>query len=173
MRYPDKLYTLQSNLLFLFVVNSLRQLFCQLRAAEPHSTIGRFFEAQVVDSAIPQDTLVSDRISLVHIRLKLDFSAVILQDLRSFTAMQRWDVWLHHRFRMYIWEAVEESTDKDKEPDETGDAPVAGLQEWKLSERILGGCRKRYSYAHDYKKRLAAEGYFEILNYYESLHLCG
>ena len=46
-------------------------------------------------------------------------------------------------------EAVEESTDESKEPDKIGDAPMAGIQEWKLSEGVLGSCRKRYSRAHN------------------------
>lgn len=49
-------------------------------------------------------------------------------------------------------EAMEESTDEGKEPDETGNAPVASLQKWELTERILGNSRKRYSHPHHYKQ---------------------
>lgn len=69
-------------------------------------------------------------------------------------------------------EAVEESTDERKEPDKIGDTPVAGVQEWKHSEGILGSCRKGILTHTITNKRLAAAGYFEILNYYESLHSC-
>ena len=49
-------------------------------------------------------------------------------------------------------EAMEESTDEGKEPDETGNAPVASLQKWELSEGILGNSRKRHSHPHHYKQ---------------------
>lgn len=49
-------------------------------------------------------------------------------------------------------EAMEESTDEGGESDEAGNAPVAGLQEWELSEGILGNSRKRYSHPHHYKQ---------------------
>lgn len=38
-------------------------------------------------------------------------------------------------------EAMEESTDESKELNEVGYAPMAGIQEWKLSEGVLGSCR--------------------------------
>ena len=38
-------------------------------------------------------------------------------------------------------ETVEESTDESNEPDEIRNAPMAGIQEWKLSEGVLGSCR--------------------------------
>ena len=49
-------------------------------------------------------------------------------------------------------EAMEESTDESKELNEVGYAPMAGIQEWKLSEGVLGSCRKRYSHAHNNKQ---------------------
>lgn len=48
-------------------------------------------------------------------------------------------------------EAVEESMDEGKEPNEAGNAPVASLQRWELSEGILGNSWKRYSHPHNYK----------------------
>ena len=49
-------------------------------------------------------------------------------------------------------EAMEESTGEGKEPDKAGDAPVASLQKWELSEGILGNSRKRHSHPHHYKQ---------------------
>ena len=66
-------------------------------------------------------------------------------------------------------EAMEEAQNESQEHDEVGNAAVASLQKWKLSKGILGGCRKRYSRTQ-HEKRLAAAGYVEIRNYYESLH---
>ena len=57
-------------------------------------------------------------------------------------------------------ETVEESTDESKEPDEVGDAPMAGIQEWKLSEGVLGSCRKRYSHAHNNKQETRSSRIF-------------
>ncbi len=50
-------------------------------------------------------------------------------------------------------ETAEETQNESKEPDEAGNAAVAGLQERELSEGILGGCRKRYSHAHNNKQK--------------------
>ena len=49
-------------------------------------------------------------------------------------------------------EAMEESTDEGKEPDKTGNAPVASLQKRELSEGILGNSWKWYSHPHHYKQ---------------------
>ena len=50
-------------------------------------------------------------------------------------------------------EAVEEPKNESKEPDEAGNAPVAGLQKRELSKGILGGGRKWYSHAHNNKQK--------------------
>ncbi len=52
-----------------------------------------------------------------------------------------------------LLETVEGTQNESKEPDEAGDAAVADLQKRELSEGILGGCRKRYSHAHNYKQK--------------------
>ena len=57
-------------------------------------------------------------------------------------------------------ETVEESTDESKEPDEIGDAPMAGIQEWKLSEGVLGCCWKRYSHALNNKQETRSSRIF-------------
>ena len=49
-------------------------------------------------------------------------------------------------------EAMEESTDEGKEPDEAGNAPVASLQKWELSKGILGNSREWNSHPHHYKQ---------------------
>ncbi len=49
-------------------------------------------------------------------------------------------------------ETVETSQDESKEPDEIGNAAVAGSPERELSKRVLGNCRKRYSYKDHYEQ---------------------
>lgn len=56
--------------------------------------------------------------------------------------------------------AMEEPQNESKEPGETGNAAVAAPTETGILMHTITN------------KRLAAAGYFEILNYYESLHLC-
>ena len=48
-------------------------------------------------------------------------------------------------------ETVEAAQDKGKEPDETGDAPMASLPKREHPKRILGGSRQRDIDAHDYE----------------------
>ena len=50
-------------------------------------------------------------------------------------------------------ETVEASQNKSEEPCEVGNAEMAGIQERKLSEGILGNCRKRYSENDCYKRK--------------------
>lgn len=49
-------------------------------------------------------------------------------------------------------ETVEEAENESGESGKVGNAGVASLPEWKLSERVLGNCRKRHSHTHDYKQ---------------------
>ena len=58
-------------------------------------------------------------------------------------------------------EAVEAAPNKSEEPDEAGNAPVAGLQERELTEGILGGSRKRYSHAHHHKQKTRSSRIFQ------------
>ena len=57
-------------------------------------------------------------------------------------------------------ETVEESTDESKESDEIRNAPMAGIQEWKLSEGVLGSCWQRYSHAHNNKQETRSSRIF-------------
>ena len=50
-------------------------------------------------------------------------------------------------------ETVEASQNKSEEPCEVGNAEMAGIQERKLSEGILGNCRKRYAHKDHYKRK--------------------
>ncbi len=54
---------------------------------------------------------------------------------------------------MLYLEAVEEPQNESKEPDEAGNASMAGLQKRELSKGILGNRRKWYSHAHNYKQK--------------------
>ena len=88
------------------------------------------------------------------------------------TTMRGWDEWLRRRFRMYIWKQWKKSRTRVQ------NLMKLGLPKWRAYEVVLA--RKGYWRAAHHasvqmaisNKRLAAAGYFEILNYYESLHLC-
>ena len=87
-----------------------------------------------------------------------------------------WDEWMRRRFRMYIWK-------RWKKPRTKVAKKVANLRklgipadkayQWGNSRlgylRIAGSPVLKCSITNE---RLAAAGYFSILNYYESLHLC-
>ncbi len=88
------------------------------------------------------------------------------------TTMQRWDEWLRRRFRMYIWKQWKLPGTRVK------NLIKLGMPKWQAYRN--GNSRKGYwavagsgILTHTItNERLAAAGYFEILNYYESLHLC-
>lgn len=71
-------------------------------------------------------------------------------------------------------ETVEEAQNARDEPEEAGNAGLAGLPKREHAQRLLGGCRKRYSHTHNNKQKTrTGQGYYSILDRYESLHLCG
>ena len=87
--------------------------------------------------------------------------------------LMSWDEWLWRRFRMYIWKQWK--TPKTK---------VANLRKLGTpADKAYHGGNSRLGYWHIAgspvlkcfitNERLAAAGYFSILSYYESLHLCG
>ena len=88
------------------------------------------------------------------------------------TTMQEWDGWLRRRFRCYIWKQWKNPRTRVK------NLMKLGMPQWQAYRN--GNSRKGYwavagsgILTHTItNKRLAAAGYFEILNYYESLHLC-
>ena len=49
-------------------------------------------------------------------------------------------------------ETMEASRNESKEPDEIGNAAVAGPQKRELTKGVLGNCRKRYSYKDHYEQ---------------------
>ena len=88
------------------------------------------------------------------------------------TTMGRWDEWLRRRIRMYIWKQWKNPRTRVK------NLIKLGMPQWQAYRN--GNSQKGYwavagsgILAHTITNtRLAAAGYFEILNYYESLHLC-
>ena len=88
------------------------------------------------------------------------------------TTMQEWDGWLRRRFRCYIWKQWKNPRTRVK------NLMKLGMPQWQAYRN--GNSQKGYwavagsgILTHTItNKRLAAAGYFEILNYYESLHLC-
>ena len=50
-------------------------------------------------------------------------------------------------------ETVEEAQNAREEPDDAGDAELAGLPKWEHTQGLLGCCRKWYSIAHNYKQK--------------------
>lgn len=87
--------------------------------------------------------------------------------------MQSWDEWLRRRFRMYIWKQWKKPKTKVANLRKLG-IPADKAFQWGNSRRgywrIAGSPVLKRSITNE---RLAAAGYFSILNYYESLHLCG
>lgn len=87
--------------------------------------------------------------------------------------MQSWDEWLRSRFRMYIWKQWKKPKTKVANLRKLG-IPADKAFQWGNSRRgywrIAGSPVLKRSITNE---RLAAAGYFSILNYYESLHLCG
>ena len=84
-----------------------------------------------------------------------------------------WDEWLQCRFRMYIWKQWKKPKTKVANLRKLG-IPADQAYQWGNSRlgywRIAGSPVLKCSITNE---RLAAAGYFSILNYYESLHLCG
>ena len=88
------------------------------------------------------------------------------------TTMQRWDEWLRRRFRSYIWKQWKLPRTRVK------NLMKLGMPQWQAYRN--GNSRKGYWAIAGSgiltktitNKRLAEAGYFEIQNYYESLHLC-
>lgn len=87
--------------------------------------------------------------------------------------MQRWDEWLRCRIRMYIWKQWKRPKTKVANLRKLGIPPERAHQ-WGNSRRgywrMAGSPVLTCSITNE---RLAAAGYFSILNCYESLHLCG
>ena len=87
--------------------------------------------------------------------------------------MKSLDEWLRRRFRMYIrkqWKKPQTKVANLRKLD----IPVDKAYQWGNSRlgywRIAGSPVLQRSITNE---RLAAAGYFSILNYYESLHSCG
>ena len=87
--------------------------------------------------------------------------------------LMSWDEWLRRRFRMYIWKQWKKPKTKVANLRKLG-IPADKAYQWDNSRlgywRIAGSPVLKRSITN---KRLAATGYFSILDYYESLHLCG
>ncbi len=87
--------------------------------------------------------------------------------------MQSWDEWLRRRFRMYIWKQWKRPKTKVANLRKLG-IPADKAYQWGNSRlgywRVAGSPILKCSITNE---RLAAAGYFSVLTYYESLHLCG
>ena len=87
--------------------------------------------------------------------------------------LMSWDEWLRRRFRMYIWKQWKKPKTKVANLRKLG-IPAGKAYQWGNSRlgywRVAGSPVLKCSITNE---RLAAAGYFSILNYYESLHLCG
>ncbi len=86
--------------------------------------------------------------------------------------MKSWDEWLRRRFRMYIWKQWKKARTKVANLRKLG-IPADKAYQWGNSRlgywRIAGSPVLECSITNE---RLAAAGYFSILNCYESLHSC-
>ena len=86
--------------------------------------------------------------------------------------MKSWDEWLRRRFRMYIWKQWKKPRTKVANLKKLG-IPADKAYQWGNSRlgywRIAGSPVLACSITNE---RLAAAGYFSILNCYESLHSC-
>lgn len=67
-------------------------------------------------------------------------------------------------------ETVEAAQDESEEPEETGDASMAGLPKREHLKRILGGSGSGILTRTITNEGLVQAGYYSILNRYESLH---
>ena len=94
-----------------------------------------------------------------------------IADMRN--TMKEWDKWLRRRFRMYIWKQWKKPRTRVQ------NLMKLGLSEWRARE--VAYSRKAYwrSARHASvqaaisNKRLAQAGLVNVLDLYESLHLCG
>ena len=86
--------------------------------------------------------------------------------------MKSWDEWLRRRIRMYIWKQWKKPRTKVANLKKLG-IPADKACQWGNSRlgywRIAGSPVLECSITNE---RLAAAGYFSILNCYESLHSC-
>lgn len=86
--------------------------------------------------------------------------------------MKSWEEWLRRRFRMYIWKQWKKPRTKVANLKKLG-IPADKAYQWGNSRlgywRIAGSPVLACSITNE---RLAAAGYFSILNCYESLHSC-
>ena len=80
-----------------------------------------------------------------------------------------WDEWMRRRFRMYIWKQWKKPRTKVANLRKLG-IPTDKAYQRGNSRLGEGSPVLKCSITNE---RLAAAGYFSILNYYESLHLCG
>ncbi len=87
--------------------------------------------------------------------------------------MQSWNECLRRRFRMYIWKQWKKPRTKVANLRKLG-IPADKAYQWGNTRlgywRIAGSPILACSITNE---RLATAGYFDILSYYESLHLCG
>ena len=87
--------------------------------------------------------------------------------------LMSWDEWMRRRFRMYIWKQRKKPKTKVANLRKLG-IPADRAYQWGNSRlgywRIAGSPILKCSITNE---RLAAAGYFSILNYYKSLHSCG
>jgi hypothetical protein len=60
---------------------------------------------------------------------------------------------LFAHWKFGILPSVEETQNTCSEPEEAGHAGLAGLSKREHTQRVLGGCKKWYSYSHDYKQK--------------------
>ena len=103
----------------------------------------------------------------------LDFK-IIQRDIKQIKrTLMPWDEWFRRMFRMYIWKQWKEPKTKVVNLRKLG-IPADKTYQWGNSRlgfwRMAGSPVIQRSITNE---RLAATGYFSILNYYESLHLCG
>ena len=86
--------------------------------------------------------------------------------------MKSWDEWLRRRFRLYIWKQWKKPRTKVANLKKLG-IPAEKAYQWGNSRlgywRIAGSPVLACSITNE---KLAAAGYFSILNCYESLHSC-
>ena len=86
--------------------------------------------------------------------------------------MQSWNEWLRRRFRMYIWKQWKKPSTKVANLRKLG-IPAEQAYQWGNTRlgywRVAGSPILTRSITN---KRLAAAGYFDVLDYYKSLHLC-
>ena len=103
----------------------------------------------------------------------LDFK-IIQRDIKQMKrTLRSRDEWFRRKFRMYNWKKWKKRKSKVVNLRKLG-IPADKTYQWGNSRlgfwRMAGSPVIQRSITNE---RLAATGYFSILNYYESLHLCG